>query len=266
LEDDDGSTKMDVDRHEEGVPYWVALEAQDPEKVASFYGGLFGWAPPEERPDPDGFLVSLRRGALVASFHARDGIARPTWRTYVYVADVAAATRKVTEAGGSVLTPPNQVGSVGRMAVFADPAGAVLGAWQPVEGRGAVVVNEPGAYVWGELISDDADVSAAFYRSAFGWELAEPSPDDASGRREWMQGGRTIGGLLPRPPTMPTEIPPYWDVYFAVEDPAATVAEATRLGGTVLLPPLDIAHGRIAVFADPAGAVFSVIAPTHLPS
>lgn len=89
---------------------------------------------------------------------------------------------------------------------------------------------------------------------------------DASDRREWQLGGRSIAGLLPRPPAMPAEIPPYWDVYFAVEDPSATAEAAARLGGTVLLPPTDIAHGHIAVFADPAGAVFSVTAPAHPPT
>jgi uncharacterized protein len=62
---------------------------------------------------------------------------------------------------------------------------------------------------------------------------------------------------------MPKEIPPYWDVFFEVSDPALTVQAVARLGGKNLLPPMEIPHGRIAVFTDPANVVFSVVAPRH---
>ena len=50
-----------------------------------------------------------------------------------------------------------------------------------------------------------------------------------------------------------------WGVYFAVDDTdkAAEIAKAN--GGTVLQEPMDIPPGRMAVLADPAGAMFYVI-------
>ena len=41
-------------------------------------------------------------------------------------------------------------------------------------------------------------------------------------------------------------------------DADADAARAQQLGGTVLLPPMDIPIGRFAVVADPAGAAFSI--------
>ena len=57
-------------------------------------------------------------------------------------------------------------------------------------------------------------------------------------------------------------IPTHWKPYVAVEDPAATVAKATELGGEVLLEPMDVPKvGRIAVLKDPQGAPFGIIKP-----
>jgi uncharacterized protein len=126
---------------------------------------------------------------------------------------------------------------------------------------GAVLVNEPGALTWGELITDDAQASAEFYRDAFGWELSEPV--GPLNRREWRVDGRPIAGLLPRPPAMPPAMPVYWDTYFGAADPAAAIKLAQTLGGTVLMGLADTEIGRIGVLADPTGAAFSVLAPSH---
>ncbi len=50
-------------------------------------------------------------------------------RAYIYVADVADALERVTANGGRVIEPPHRDGTL-RVALFADPAGNVLGAWQ----------------------------------------------------------------------------------------------------------------------------------------
>jgi predicted enzyme related to lactoylglutathione lyase len=62
---------------------------------------------------------------------------------------------------------------------------------------------------------------------------------------------------------MPVEIAPYWDVYFAVHDAATSAAIATSNGATQLMAPTPIEKGTIAVFADPLGAVFTLVQPNH---
>lgn len=79
------------------------------------------------------------------------------------------------------------------------------------------------------------------------------------GYAEWKLDGESIGGLMSMPPDVPAEVPPYWLVYFAVDDADATAAKATELGGQTMVA-MDTPAGRIAVLADPQGAVFAVIA------
>ncbi len=66
--------------------------------------------------------------------------------------------------------------------------------------------------------------------------------------------------MMQKPPMMPAEIPPFWAVYFAVEDTDTAVARVAELGGTVLMAPMDIEPGRFSTVSDPFGAVFNVIA------
>ena len=64
---------------------------------------------------------------------------------------------------------------LGRMAVFADPTGAVFGVWQPKAFAGADLVNEPVSLVWNEVHTRDTDTDKAFYNSVFGWTAGQPS-------------------------------------------------------------------------------------------
>jgi predicted enzyme related to lactoylglutathione lyase len=69
--------------------------------------------------------------------------------------------------------------------------------------------------------------------------------------------GRQVGGAMP--PQM-DGIPPHWNVYFNVESVDDTVAKATALGGTVVAPAFDVPGvGRMAVLADPQGAMFNLM-------
>ena len=70
--------------------------------------------------------------------------------------------------------------------------------------------------------------------------------------------GRQVGGAMPPPME---GIPPYWGVYFAVDDVDATIERATGLGGTVVAPAFDVPGvGRMAVLADPQGGMFNLMA------
>jgi uncharacterized protein len=246
---------MSTNTYRDGVPYWAELDSPDPEATARFYGQLFGWQVREDPGEPGGYLAYLPGGRPVSAIKSAPAAGRGTWRIYIGVADAAATAAKVSAAGGSVLTLPDGAAASGRRAVFTDHSGTRFAVREPV---GVIVPpGEPWAFARGELITDDVEASAAFYGAVFDWKTT--GPEGPLGRREWQLDGRTISGLLPRPPAMPAEIPPYWDVYFTVTNPAATVAAVAQLGGNVLMPVTVTEHGTIAVFTDTAGAVFSVM-------
>jgi predicted enzyme related to lactoylglutathione lyase len=170
----------------------------------------------------------------------------------------------VRDAGGNVLAEPMDVMDLGRMAILADPTGAVVGIWQPGSFPGAGLVNEVGTFGWNELGTRDTAAAKDFYGAVFGWGYDdEPSPRVGT-YTIWKVGEAMVGGMLDMDALgMPAEIPPNWLVYFTVEDADAAVEKVNAGGGSVMNGPIDIPVGRFAVLDDPFGAVFAVMQPSE---
>jgi predicted enzyme related to lactoylglutathione lyase len=215
----------------------VDLVSPAPGSAAAFYGGLFGWK-------INGGVATLG-GRRVAGIGPVTANRSPGWLMSVTVADTEQAGKAILAAGGVELEP----------GVFTDNVGARLAVWQGRELLG----EDPGTSTWREIVTDDPDATIAFYRAVFGWVAG--APEGPLRRRELSADGRPVAGLLPKAAHMPADLRPYWDVYFRVADTHAAAAKVPGLGGTIVLPPTDIEHGRLSVFLDPAGAIFSVIAP-----
>jgi uncharacterized protein len=251
---------MEVDKFEHGVPGWVDLGTTDLDAGRAFYSALFGWDIPPGPPEAGGYSVAMMRGRATAGFGPSMNPGPPTWSTYVIVDSADEIAKKVANAGGMAFVEPMDVLDAGRMAVFADPCGAVFSVWQPNAMPGAGIVNEPNSYSWSELLTSDADSSKDFYGKVFGWTgKSYEGGGVGGGYTEWKVGDRSVGGMLPRPPMMPSEVPDYWAVYFSVADVNAAMAKVKDLGGAVHLGPMDVEPGTFAMVADPQGAVFNVI-------
>jgi predicted enzyme related to lactoylglutathione lyase len=248
------------DTYDNGVPSWVDLGSPDVEKAAVFYSGLFGWKVQEGVAEAGGYRICEIGGRPVAGLGPQMNPGPPAWMTYVNVDDATDAAEKVTAAGGQVFMAPMEVLDVGRMAVFADTGGAVLGLWQPGTHKGAGLVNEPNTYCWSELNAIDLDGAKTFYNAVFGWGSATQEAGGVpGGYTEWKLGDARIAGMLRKPESIPAEVPPFWLVYFAVADADASTKAVAELGGTAMMPPTDVEPGRLAVVADPSGATFGVI-------
>jgi uncharacterized protein len=250
--------------YEPGTPSWVDLGTPDIGKAVDFYSGLFGWdiPEPENAEQTGGYRQAMLRGKPVAGMMPlmQEG-QPPAWSSYVAVEDADATVAKVKGAGGTVIAEPMDVMDLGRMAVFADPTGAVLGIWQAGTFVGAEVVNETGAVLWNELNTRDPGAAKAFYGDVFGWGFEERQFETGT-YNSIKVGDTTVGGMIDITGRAPEEVPAHWLVYFAVEDTDATVAKATDSGGGVALEPFDISGvGRIAILKDPFGAAFAVMTP-----
>jgi uncharacterized protein len=247
-----------VTSYRQGVPNWVDVSTPDIAGATSFYTSLFGWTA-EDLGEQAGHYTMLRKdGADVAGLGPNFSGGPPSWMTYLAVDDVDAAVARVADAGGSVMMPPDDIFDSGRMAVAADPAGAVFGMWQAKQHIGSAVVNEPGTPVWHELETRDAAASKAFFGKVVGWSTAPMEGND--GYDLVQVGGRTVGGIMNMSGEEWGGMPSHFMPYVAVTDADATAAQAKALGGAVGVEPQDIPIGRFAVLADPYGAHFSVIA------
>jgi len=150
------------------------------------------------------------------------------------------AVGKVAGAGGTVMQSDITVLEAGRMAIVADPAGAVICLWEAKDHIGCEVVNEHGALTWNELMTPDPAAVAPFYGEVFGWtSQAMPMP---SGEYTvfFVEGGSENGIAGAMQPPM-EGMPSFWGVYFHVDDAAATVETAKGLGAQVLMEatPMD---------------------------
>ena len=239
-----------------GVPCWVDTWQDDVQATAAFYTGLFGW---EARIGGEYTMFTHRGREVAGAGQPLPAGAVPAWTSYVWVDDADAAAARAGAAGGTLVAEPFDSLDGGRMAIVADPAGAVLGFWQPGEHRGAQVVNEPGAWSMSALSTPDPEGAETFYGTVLGWQT-EAFGDVAT---MWRLPG-FVGGEPQQPvarDVVAVMVPgerAAWGVDFWVDDVDATAERAKALGGSVVSPPTDGPVGRSALVADPAGAVLSV--------
>jgi predicted enzyme related to lactoylglutathione lyase len=116
----------------------------------------------------------------------------------------------------------------------------------------------PGVPCWVDTTQPDPDAAAEFYGGLFGWEFEDVLPEGSPGK---YLIGRIRGGDVGAVSSPPEgqESPVAWSTYVWVDSADETAAKVGEAGGSVLMEPMDIFDsGRMAVFSDPEGAVFSV--------
>jgi predicted enzyme related to lactoylglutathione lyase len=245
-----------------GTPCWVDVTVDDIPKAIAFYQALFGWDITPGGPEVGGYSIAHQDGRIVAAIGPKMGPpdAPSVWTTYLATDDVDATAAKIKADGGQLLAEPMDVMEEGRMAVAADPAGAVFGLWQGGHTTGIGVANEPGALSWNEQMSTDFDASKAFYQAVFGYGYQDMSGDGFT-YATLMVDGHEVGGIGEYPEGTPAGTPAAWGAYFTVTGTDAAMAKVAELGGHTVRPAMDTPFGRIGVVADNHGAVFSLITP-----
>lgn len=250
-----------------GTPCWADLMTPDVAAAQDFYAAVIGWQFDEANEEYGGYVIAHQgKGPTTGIGPLMEG-ARPAWTMYIASDDADATAKSVQAAGGTVLMPVGDVGPLGRMGLFADPSGAVFGAWQAGTHIGAAMVNEPGGITWEDLRSNDPDTARDFYTSVFGYTYsrvgATSSDDDvmytpgdymmfAPGEEKPPYGG--MGGMM----GLPEGTPSFWLLYFSIADMSAATAAVRAGGGTVIAEPFETPFGEMAGFQDPWGATFFV--------
>jgi uncharacterized protein len=111
---------------------------------------------------------------------------------------------------------------------------------------------------WIDLGTPDIDAAAAFYGQLFSWDVQEAAGQETGGYRMCMMRGLPVAGIGPAQ----AEGTPWWTTYITVDSADNTAKTVEEAGGQVLAPPFDVLDaGRMAVFAAPGGALFSVWEP-----
>lgn len=109
-----------------GISY-LHIPTRDPAGSAAFYRDVFGWqlhGDPSRPSFTDGTGHVIGRWVTDQASVGADGL-----RAYIYVASVTNTLVLITAHGGRVVCAPYAEGTL-QVALFADPAGNVLGIWQ----------------------------------------------------------------------------------------------------------------------------------------
>ena len=243
---------------------WYELMTSDLAGAEAFYKAVIGWNT-ENMPGDMPYIIAKAGEAGVAGLmtvpeQAKAMGAQPAWMGYIYAADVDKATDAVKAAGGNVYRAPDDIPSVGRFSVVADPQGAAFMLFQPAgEAREPLARSAAGNVGWHELYANDWEKALDFYSSQFGWTKDQSMDMGPMGTYQLFAiNGEQAGGMMNRPEQVPM---PFWQYYFNVDGLDAAVARTKDNGGQVLNGPMEVPGGSwIANCMDPQGVAFSLLA------
>jgi predicted enzyme related to lactoylglutathione lyase len=249
--------------------FWYELMTSDQEAAADYYAKVVGWTA-SDMPMPGGgdrryviLNVGTRGvgGIMRISNEMRAGGARPGWVGYIHVADVDAKAKEIEAAGGKVLMGPDDIPEVGRIAMVADPGGALFYLMMPFprEEMPPLEPGTPGLIGWHELYSSLGDKGAFdFYSSQFGWETMHEMDMGPMGTyRIFGADGVQMGGMMNKPDNIPASA---WGFYVNVDGIDSAAARVKDHGGEVLMGPHDVPGGSwIVRCRDPQGANFALV-------
>jgi predicted enzyme related to lactoylglutathione lyase len=240
-------------------PAWVDLGTKDPAAARDFYTKVFGWDI-QVNPDPQygGYGLAKVAGQDVAGIGGTQSPEQPSaWAAYIGTDDIEKLGNRVEAAGGKVVAPAFDVGDQGKMAVYQDPIGAFISAWQPTR-MGGFQTQGANGFGWAELNARGLDKALPFYQEVFGW-TAKKSEAGGQAYTEFLVDGDSIAGAQEMGPMVPAEMPSYWMVYFDVEDVDRTFKKAIDAGAREMMAPQDFPGGRFAIVGDPQGAFFGLM-------
>jgi predicted enzyme related to lactoylglutathione lyase len=242
-------------------PAWIDLSSTDAPASRDFYAKLFGWQV-DVNPDPQygGYALAKLGGKDVAGIGPAQTPGTPTaWSLYIGTDDIDDLSKRVVAAGGTVVAPAFDVGDQGKMAVFQDPAGAYISAWQ-ASTMGGFQTDVANSFGWAELNARGIGAALPFYTTVFGWTTKTSEMGEGqSPYTEFQIDGQSIAGGWEMSPMVPAEVPSYWQVYFTVDDVDAAFRKAMDAGAKEMLPPQDFPGGRFAIVSDPQGASIGLL-------
>ncbi|MCI0346309.1 MAG: VOC family protein [Chloroflexi bacterium] len=108
----------------------IEFPADDLERAKRFYANVFGWQLREAQGFENYVLADTGPGDLGTGIGLRGQTAPASVRNYLAVDNIDASIAKVTEYGGTVVTPTTDIG-FGWYAAVTDSEGNEIGLYRP---------------------------------------------------------------------------------------------------------------------------------------
>jgi uncharacterized protein len=248
-----------------GQNVWYELMTTDIEGAKRFYTEVIGWRTKDwdQAPADKPYTMWMAGEKMVGGLMPLPAEARgapPHWLAYTQVDDVDASVEQAVKLGGRVHAPAFEVPNVGRMAILADPQGAVFAVFKGAQDMPVTPAVGLGEFSWSELNTTDYEAAWTFYSQLFGWQHRETMDMGPDGKYfMWHDGADKVtkGGMSNAAGKM--KFPPSWLHYVNVDDVPAALARVKSKGGKVFNGPEDIPDGGvIAQCMDAQGAAFAL--------
>lgn len=121
--------------------------------------------------------------------------------------------------------------------------------------KGKKATATPKPVVWFEVMGKNGPALQQFYGKLFDWQVADAG--DGSGYGLVSAAEKGIGGGIGK---SQDGGPGHVTFFIEVDDPAAYLARAEKLGGTTVMPPMELKQFNLtfAYLADPEGHVIGL--------
>jgi predicted enzyme related to lactoylglutathione lyase len=241
---------------------WHEHLTKDPKAAIAFYTEVVGWKTQPFGDDGQYVMWVGSQGPLGGVMTLPDQAAKmgapPHWMGHVQVDDVDATVAQVKKLGGKIYKEPEDIPTVGRFSIIADPQGAVISIFKPASAMTLHDASKEAEVCWNELVTSDTAAGFKFYAEIFGWKtLQEMDMGPMGTYRVYGIGDKQLGGMMNIPKGAP--MPPSWVYYIETHDLDAAIGRATKRGAKVMNGPMDVpGGGRIAQLTDPQGAAFAL--------
>ena len=248
---------------------WYELLTTDVPGAIAFYSDVVDWKTQKWETGDYTMWVGSQGplgGVTPLPDRAKQMGAGPYWQANVQVADVDQTVEAAKRLGGQVLVAED-VPTVGRFAIIADPQGAVIAVFTPSGAMQPHDTARPGEFSWHELYTTDNEAAFGFYNKIAGWErLGEFDMGPAGKYILWGRGGKQLGGMMTKTRDMKLpdgrDLPPSWLFYITTDDLDAALARARARGARLINGPMPVPGGqRIVQLLDPQGAMFALVTP-----
>jgi uncharacterized protein len=121
---------------------------------------------------------------------------------------------------------------------------------------------KPGEICWTDLGTPDFAGAKKFYRAIFGWTAKDlPMGPDFEYSMMTIKGKKVCLLYAMSADQRKAKVPPAWLPYVSVASVAATVKKARAAGGKIILKPMKVAEGTVAVIQDPSGSAIGLWQP-----
>jgi predicted enzyme related to lactoylglutathione lyase len=124
----------------------VELNTTDIARAKAFYEKLFAWKL-KDVPMQEGLTyttIAVGKGTGGGMMKQLMPDTPSAWMPYVLVNDIEAATAQAEKLGAKIYKGVTDVMGMGRLSIFEDPTGAVLGLWEPKKMRAAKSASRRG--------------------------------------------------------------------------------------------------------------------------